>query len=256
LSLEFAFVLAASLGAGLIDAMAGGGGLVMMPAVFAAYPEVPHPTLLGTAKVAALAGSTSAISRFVRHVTLDWALLRTASVCAFAASLAGAWIATQIPPAQFRAIVPVILVCVLAYALLHRDFGSSHTPRQPGRRGHVYAACGAAAIGAYDGFFGPGAGSFLVFMFIRGFGFDFLHASASAKVVNAAANCAALLMFGVTGKVYWLLGLGMAAFTIVGAQIGSHLAIRKGSGFVRAVFLVVVGSLIAKTAVDAWRAAH
>jgi uncharacterized membrane protein YfcA len=256
LNLELAFVLAAAFGAGLIDAMAGGGGLIMLPALFAAYPQVPHPTLLGTSKVASIAGSASAIARYAGHVRLDWPLVTMASVAAFIASLGGAWIATQISPTRFRAVVPVILVAVVIYTLLHRDFGSQHEPRRRGRDGHAYAALGSAAIGAYDGFFGPGTGSFLVFMFVRGFGFDFLHATASAKVVNAAANAAAILMFGITGKVYWLLGLAMAACTMLGAQIGSHLAIRRGSGFVRIVFLLVVGSLIAKTALDAWHAAH
>ena len=256
LNLELGFVLAAAFGAGLIDAMAGGGGLIMLPALFAAYPQVPHPTLLGTGKVASLAGSASAIARYAGHVRLDWPLLATASFSAFTASLVGAWIATQISPARFRAIVPVILAAVVLYTLLHRDFGSLHEPRHLGRGGRVCAALGSAAIGAYDGFFGPGTGSFLAFMFVRGFGFDFLHATASAKVVNAAANAAAILMFGITGKLYWLLGLAMAACAMLGAQIGSHIAIRRGSGFVRIVFLLVVGSLIAKTAVDAWHAAH
>jgi hypothetical protein len=106
-------------------------------------------------------------------------------------------------------------------------------------------------IGLYDGFFGPGTGSFLVFLFVRLFGLDFLHASASAKLVNAAANAAALLLFGLTVEIYWLLGLAMAACSVAGAQAGSHLAIRHGSGFVRAVFIVVVSCLIAKTAWDA-----
>ena len=94
-----------------------------------------------------------------------------------------------------------------------------------------------------------------MFLFVRGFGLDFLHASASAKVVNAAANVAAILLFGLTGELYWLLGLAMAACNVTGAQVGSHLAIRRGSGFVRVVFLLVVGSLIAKTAWDALVAA-
>ena len=110
-----------------------------------------------------------------------------------------------------------------------------------------------ALIGLYDGFFGPGTGSFLVFLFIRVFGLDFLHASASAKVVNAAANVAAIILFGLTGEIFWLLGLGMAACNIAGAQFGSHVAIRRGSVLVRKVFLGVVGTLIAKTAWDALR---
>jgi len=248
---EIIFVLVAAFGAGVIDAMAGGGGLIQLPALFAAYPAVPHTTLLGTGKVAGFAGTTSALFRFIRHVSIDWKLVLPAAAGAFVAALVGAWIATSIPPDRFRAMVPVLLTLVLAYTLLHKDFGLQHRPRGGGRRGRALAVAGAGVIGLYDGFFGPGTGSFLVFLFVRGFGLDFLHASASAKVVNAAANVAAIILFGLTGDLLWLLGLAMAVCNVTGAQLGSHLAIRRGSGFVRAVFLVVVGSLIAKTAWDA-----
>jgi hypothetical protein len=247
---ELAFVLAAAFGAGVIDAMAGGGGLVQLPALFAAYPTTPHPTLLGTGKLSGLAGTSSAVFRYLRHVRLDWRLVLPAAAAAFVAALAGAWIATRIPPDRFRAMVPVLLALVLAYTLLHRDFGLEHRPLAGGRRVRTLAAAGAGVIGLYDGFFGPGTGSFLMFLFVRGFGLDFLHASASAKVVNVAANAAAIILFGLTGEILWLLGLAMAACNISGALLGSHLAIRHGSGFVRWVFITVVSALIAKTAWD------
>ena len=141
----------------------------------------------------------------------------------------------------------MLLTAVLGYTLVHKDLGQTHAPRG----GTVLAAATAGLIGLYDGFFGPGTGSFLVFLFIRAFGLDFLHASASAKIVNCAANVAALLFFGLTAELMWLLGLGMALANIVGAQVGSHLAIRGGSALVRKVFLGVVSCLIAKTAWDA-----
>ena len=251
MTLEIPLVLAAAFGAGVVDAMAGGGGLIQVPALFAAFPATPHPTLLGTGKLAGLAGTTSAAVRYLRHVRLDRALVVAASVAAFVAALAGAWIATRVPPLRFRAMVPVLLTLVLAYTLLHRDFGREHRPRRDGLHGRVLAAAGAGVIGLYDGFFGPGTGSFLVFLFVRVFGLDFLHASASAKIVNAAANLAAILLFGLTGKIFWLLGLAMAACNVAGAQVGTHLAIRHGSGFVRGAFITVVACLIAKTAWDA-----
>lgn len=251
MGIEVAFVLVAAFGAGIVDAMAGGGGLIQLPALFAVFPDTPHPTLLGTGKLAGLAGTTSAAARFIRHVRIDWGLVLPAAGGAFVAALAGAWIATGISPARFRALVPVLLAVVLLYTLLHRDFGRIHEPRRQGRHGSALAAGAAGAIGLYDGFFGPGTGSFLVFLFVRVFGLDFLHASASAKIVNAASNLAAILLFGLTGKILWLLGLAMAVCNVAGAQVGSHLAIRHGSGFVRAVFIAVVSCLIAKTAWDA-----
>lgn len=247
-------MLAAAFGAGVVDAMAGGGGLIQLPALFAAYPLTPQATLLGTGKLAGLAGTASAARRYLRHVRLDRPLIVAAAAAAFVAALGGAWIATLVPQAYFRAMVPLLLTAVLVYTLRHRDFGREHRPRRNGGHGRVLAAAGAGAIGLYDGFFGPGTGSFLMFLFVRVFGMDFLHASASAKVVNAAANLAAILLFGLTGEVLWLLGLAMAACNVAGALLGTHLAIRHGSGFVRAVFMLVVGSLIAKTAWDAFAA--
>lgn len=247
MAVEIPFVLAAAFGAGLIDAMAGGGGLIQVPALFAAYPDTPHTTLLGTGKLAGFAGTASASVRYARHVRMDWRFIGAASLGAFGCALVGAWIATRFPPAQFRALVPLLLTAVLVYTLVHRNLGEVHAPRG----GLALAAASAGAIGLYDGFFGPGTGSFLVFLFIRVFGLDFLHASASAKVVNCAANVAALLLFGLTVPLMWLLGLGMAIANVLGAQVGSHLAIRGGSGFVRKVFLAVVTCLIAKTAWDA-----
>jgi uncharacterized membrane protein YfcA len=250
---EIFFVLIAAFGAGFVDAMAGGGGLIQLPALFAAFPTAPHATLLGTGKLAGFAGTTSSIFRFLKHVKLDWKLVRWAATGAFVAALVGAWIATMFSPARFRAMVPVLLTVVLFYTLLHKDLGRVHRPRRSGRHGRVLAAGSAGLIGLYDGFFGPGTGSFLVFLFVRVFGLDFLHASASAKVVNAAANVAAIILFGVTGELYWLLGLAMAVSNVTGAQVGSHVAIRGGSVLVRKVFLAVVGALITKTAWDALR---
>ena len=250
---ETFFVLVAAFGAGFIDALAGGGGLIQLPALFAAFPQAPHTTLLGTGKLAGLAGTSSAIARFIRHVQLDWSLVLPAAAGAFVASLLGAWIATTVSPERFRALVPLLLTFVLVYTLLHRDLGRDHRPRIIDRRARWLAAGTAGAIGLYDGFFGPGTGSFLMFLFVRLFGLDFLHASASAKIVNASTNTAAVVLFGLTGELFWLLGLAMAACNVVGAQFGSHLAIRRGSALVRKVFLGVVGTLIAKTAWDAVR---
>lgn len=250
---ETFFVLVAAFGAGFIDALAGGGGLIQLPALFAAFPQAPHTTLLGTGKLAGLAGTSSAIARFIRHVKLDWSLVLPAAAGAFVASLLGAWIATTVSPERFRALVPLLLTFVLVYTLLHRDLGRDHRPRIIDRRARWLAAGTAGAIGLYDGFFGPGTGSFLMFLFVRLFGLDFLHASASAKIVNASTNTAAVVLFGLTGELFWLLGLAMAACNVIGAQFGSHLAIRRGSALVRKVFLGVVGTLIAKTAWDAVR---
>jgi uncharacterized membrane protein YfcA len=233
--------------------MVGGGGLIQTPALFATFPNASHAQLLGTAKLAGVGGTTSAALRFARNVAIPWAIALPATAAAFIASFAGAFLTTRVPSEFFRPLVPFMLTAVFIYVAQRHDFGKHHAPRTMNGRAIALAAIGGGTIGFYDGFFGPGTGTFLVFFFVRVFALDFLHASASAKVVNIAANTSALLTFGVTGNVLWLLGLTMMMCNIAGSVVGSHLAIRHGSGFVRKVFLAVVSALIAKTAWDALR---
>jgi uncharacterized membrane protein YfcA len=246
-------VLAAAFLAGLVDAMVGGGGLVQLPALFAALPAVPAPALLGTSKLAGAFGTGSAAWRYATSVRLPWRTLLPACGLAFAAALAGAVTVTHVPPGLFRPLVPVILVVVLAYTLARKDLGQHHAPRAlaPAERAAGLAAT--AAIGFYDGFFGPGTGSFLMLLYIRWYGFDFVNAAAAARVLNVATNLSALAWFAGHGHLLWPLGLGMAAANVAGSQLGARLALRRGAGFVRGVFVAVVGALIAKTAWDAIR---
>lgn len=248
-----ALVLACAFVAGLVDAMVGGGGLVLVPALFSAYPQVPPATLLGTGKLTGILSTGSAAARYAVSVSIPWRIVLPGAGLAFLAALGGAAAVSFVPADLFRPLVPVMMLAVLAYTLTRRDLGRNHAPHAIIGRRRALAATLFAAIGFYDGFFGPGAGSFLMFMFIRVFGFDFLHAAASARVVNVAANLAALATFGARGQVLVTLGLAMAVCAIVGAQIGTRLAVAGGSTLVRRVFIGIVSALIAKTALDAWR---
>jgi hypothetical protein len=248
---EAAIVLASAFLAGLVDAMVGGGGLIQLPALFSAYPQVTPPSLLGTGKFAGMFGTLSAVTRYGRSLSIPWRVVAPGAALAFVTSLAGAWAVSRMPPDLFRPLVPVLLAVVFAYTLTRKDFGRAHRPRTLAAGELAVATALTAAIGFYDGFFGPGTGSFLMFMFIRLFGFDFLNASVSARVVNVATNAAALLWFGSHGNVMWGIGAGMAVCNVAGAQVGTRLALRHGSGFVRWVFIAVVGALIARTAWDA-----
>jgi uncharacterized membrane protein YfcA len=164
----------------------------------------------------------------------------------------GAYTVTRVPPDFVRKLLPFILVGVALYTFSRKDFGALHAPLHRGRKERLAAIATGATIGFYDGFFGPGTGSFLVFLFVRFFGFDFLGASAAAKVVNVACNLAALLWFGYSGHLLWQVGLAMALCNVAGAVLGTRLAIRHGSGFIRKLFLVVVSLLIVKTLYDAF----
>ncbi|MBH1988143.1 MAG: TSUP family transporter, partial [Burkholderiales bacterium] len=154
---------------------------------------------------------------------------------------------------HFRLALPLLLSAVWAYTLWRKDLGRTHAPHLS-PRAEAWTATGIGAlIGFYDGVFGPGTGSFFVFALVRLLGWDFLNASAAAKRLNFATNVAALAWFIPAGHVVWALALPMAAANVLGSSVGTRLALRHGAGFVRGVFLMVVGALIVKTGHDAWR---
>lgn len=250
--MEFVFLAAAAFLAGLIDAVAGGGGLVQVPALFSTYPNMSPATLIGTTKVASLAGTSNAAYRYGRKVRIYWGATGPAMLAAFVFAMAGAWTLTKIPAEPLRKALPFVLLILLAYTVAKKDLGTDHAPALSGSRERMAALLAGAAIGFYDGVFGPGTGSFLMIVFVRVFGYDFLHASASAKIVNLATNMAALLLLASKGHVWWQLGIVMAIANVAGSQVGSKLALRHGSRFVRKVFIAVVSALIVKTAYDAF----
>jgi uncharacterized membrane protein YfcA len=185
---------------------------------------------------------------------MPWRALLPAAAAALLAAFAGAWLVTVVSPALLRKVLPGLLVLLLAYTLVKKDLGQAHAPRFEGRREMLVLAAIGALVGFYDGFFGPGTGSFFVFLLVRVAGYNFLHASASAKLLNTASNLAALVLFAWTGHVWWHLVLAMALSNMVGSLAGTHLALKHGTGFVRIVFMVVVAALIAKTSWDAFLA--
>jgi uncharacterized membrane protein YfcA len=247
---DFALLACAAFVAGLVDAVVGGGGLIQIPAIFAVYPKEVPATLLGTNKLAAMFGTTVAAVKYARRVPVALSTAAPAAVAAFALSFVGAWTVTRVPGDFVRSLLPLILVAVAVYTYKKKDLGAVHAPMHSGTKERLLAMGIGAAVGFYDGFFGPGTGSFLLFLFVRFFGFDFLSASAAAKVVNVACNMSALLWFGYSGHLLWQLGLLMAVCQIAGSLIGTRLALQHGSGFVRKLFLVVVSLLIVKTAYD------
>ena len=230
--------------------MVGGGGLIQVPALFAALPDARPATVLATSKLAGLLGTASAATRYVRAVRLPWPTLGPAIGAAFLASLAGAITVSHVSAGVFRPLVPVMLSIVLVYTLLRGDLGEVHAPHALDRRRQVLGTLLVAAIGYYDGFFGPGAGSFLMVLFIRYYGFDFVHAAAAARIVNVATNATALCWFAWHGHLLWPLGLAMAAANIGGAQLGARLALHGGVRLIRVVFVLVVALLIVKTGWD------
>ncbi|MFM2120373.1 MAG: hypothetical protein RL722_1841 [Pseudomonadota bacterium] len=249
---ELLVVALASGLAGLVDAIVGGGGLVLIPALFSTFPSAAPATLFGTNKSASVWGTAMAAWQYGRRVKIDLALVGPGIAAALAGSFSGAWAVTVVDGSLLRKALPFVLLAVLAYTLARKNLGRDHQPLADRRRALRLLLVIALGVGFYDGFFGPGTGSFLIFLLVRLLGYDFLHASATAKCLNVATNGAALLLFALKGHVWWQLGGVMALTNIAGGLLGARLALRHGAGFVRGVFLVVVSALIAKTAYDAF----
>ncbi len=234
--------------AGFVDAIVGGGGLILLPALFAVYPNAPPASLMGTNKGGAVWGTAWAARQYAQRVDMPWHALLPAVAMALLGSFGGAWLLTLVSPEGLRKALPFVLAIIFVYTLLKKDLGQRHAPRYSGRTEGLAAGAIGLAVGFYDGFFGPGTGSFFVFLFVRGLGYDFLHASASAKLLNTATNVAALALFSWKGHVWWQMALVLGAANVVGSLLGTRLALRHGSGFVRWVFMAVVGALILKSA--------
>ena len=242
-----------SLLAGFVDAVVGGGGLIQLPAAMILLPGVPFPTLLGTNKLASMFGTSMAVFRYTRHVKIEWSTVLPATVAAFAFAFLGSRAVTLLNPAVLRPVILTLLVVVAIYVFIVRDLGLIHQPKHAAPRARSLGILIGSILGFYDGFFGPGTGSFLIFAFVGIFGFDFLSASASAKAINLATNLASVIYFAATDQILYAIALAMALCNVMGAIIGARLAIAKGSKFVRVFFLVIVCALIAKLAHTMWQ---
>lgn len=247
-----AFVVSAAFLAGWVDAVVGGGGLIQLPALLL-VPGLSPVQALATNKLASVAGTATSSITYVRRVRPD---LRTAVPMALTAGIgavAGAGVATVLPGSVFKPVIVVALIAVALFTALRPTLGRDALLRHHGRRHLLTALAAGCAIGFYDGMIGPGTGTFLVIALVSLLGYDFLQASASAKIVNFATNLGALALFIPHGAVLWQLGLVLGAANMTGSYLGSRMAIAKGSGFIRVVFLVVVSALILKLGFDVWQ---
>jgi uncharacterized protein len=239
--------------AGFIDSVVGGGGLIQLPALLLALPSEPLPRVFGTNKFPSICGTGFAVFQYARRVRIQWRLLLPAAGAAFLFSFIGARAVTFFRRETLEPVILFLMVAVAGYTFAKKDFGNLHAPRlSPGAARAVALAVG-MVIGFYDGFFGPGTGSFLIFIFIGLFGFDFLNASAHAKVINFSTNMAAVGYFALTDNIFYKFALPMAVFNILGSLTGTKMAILKGNRFVRTLFLFVVGAMIVRYGYEVFR---
>ncbi|MXP23749.1 TSUP family transporter [Gordonia sp. HNM0687] len=248
--MELAALLAAAAAAGWVDAVVGGGGLVLIPALMIVQPGLAPATALGTNKLAAVFGTASAAVAFARRLTIDLRRLAPVFISAVVFSGLGAYTASRLPADVFTPVVLGLLIAVGLFVALNPGFGSGLARQRPRWSVLLGLVLAGVVIAFYDGVMGPGTGTFLIISLTALVGTGFLESSGMAKVINTGTNLGALAVFAWQGNVLWLLGLALAAANIAGAQLGAHMAIGRGSGFVRWVLLAVVVVMVGKLGYD------
>lgn len=230
--------------ASVIDSIAGGGGLISLPAYMAA--GLPPHTALGTNKLSSTIGTIASSLNFLRSGNILIPLVLRFAPLALLGAFFGVKTALRIPPEYFKPISFVLLVCVFFYTLVNKKMGEEHHYSGLDPKKLFIGSLFAFVIGFYDGFLGPGTGSFIIFVLIKLFGLDFSHATATTKIINLSSNFISVLLYWQAGKMNIPLGLCISVLGILGALVGSSLAIYKGSKFIKPVFLLVTITLICK----------
>ncbi|MDN3019078.1 TSUP family transporter [Paenibacillus sp. BSR1-1] len=233
--------------ASFIDSVVGGGGLIALPALL--FTGLNPASAVATNKLAGTIGSLTSTIMFYRSGKLEIKSVLKLFPLTFIGSMIGAWTVHLMNPELLKPLMLIMLAAVTVYTIFKKDWGSISAPKELSLRRYMMFMLAIFAIGFYDGFIGPGTGSFLIFSFLL-IGFDFLKAAGNAKFLNFGSNIAGLLMFMFLGQVHYTYGLIMGVAQLVGAIIGSKFAIKKGSGYVRALFIAVTCLLLAKNIYD------
>jgi uncharacterized protein len=252
-ALTLTLILCAGFSAGFIDAIAGGGGLIQLPAMLIAFPHKEVIEVVGTSKTGAIWGTSAAALNYRRNIKTDPKLLIAMVLPAFIGSGLGSLLATQISTTQLKSGIVVMLVAVFIYTLIHPDLGKIEIFKHSHLRRMQIAISAGFVIGFYDGLIGPGTGTLLMIVLVAGLGFAFVGASAIAKVVNVATNFASILVIGFNASIMWKVGIALGIFNLAGGFLGSHVAINKGSEFVRKFYLVVTFVLILRVLFDLFK---
>ncbi len=246
----YALLALAGLFAGFVDAVVGGGGLVLLPSLVVAFPGAAPVQILATNKLAGTFGTSISSVTYYRRVRPDPHTFVPLMIVAFIGSAFGAVAASYLPKSAFNPIILVALITVGAYVLFKPDLGSATVLRFTGRQHTTAAVLAGLVIGFYDGALGPGTGSFFVFTLVGLLGYNFLEASAKARIANWATNVAALGVFAAQGAVMWKIGLVVGVCNLVGSYVGARTAVSRGSSFVRVFFVLVVSAFIVRIGWD------
>ncbi|ASY14787.1 COG0730 Predicted permeases [Candidatus Nanopelagicaceae bacterium] len=229
---------------GFIDAIAGGGGLIQTPAMLLSFPDRNPVEVVATSKTAAFFGTTTAAIQYRKFIKTDPKLLIAMVIPAFIGSGIGAHLASRISAGSYKSSIFFVMIAIFFYTLVKPELGKEHVEKHSPQKLMVIGSVAAFIIGFYDGLIGPGTGTILMIALVALMGFAFVGASAIAKVVNATTNLASIIVVGLTIGVMWKLGLVLAVANLAGGYMGSHMAIKKGSSFIRIFYLIVTGLLI------------
>ena len=239
------FLCLAAFAAGFVDAVVGGGGLIQTPMGLILLPNLPVATVIGTLKIPSFSGTFFAAFQYLKKVKMNWKLLLIMMVLAVPSAFLGSTVLTYVSNDFMKPLLLVVLSLLVVYTYIKKNFGLHAEKFHSSKQQILYAILISFFIGFYDGFIGPGTGSFLVLAFVILLGYDFLQASANAKMVNLATNFGSICLFVIKGKIIWKIAIPMAICNAIGGFIGAKLAIKKGNTFIRIFFLiVVVGTLI------------
>jgi uncharacterized membrane protein YfcA len=243
-ALNLALLGLAMFSAGFVDAIAGGGGLIQTPAMLLTFPDRNPVSVVATSKTAAFFGTSTAAIQYRKSIKTDPKLLIAMVIPAFIGACFGALLASHISPESYKSSIFVIMIVIFIYTLLKPELGKVHVEKHSPRKLMVIGSIAACFIGFYDGLIGPGTGTMLMIALVAIMGFAFVGASAIAKVVNATTNLASIIVVGLRIGFMWKLGLVLAVANLAGGYMGSHMAIKKGSSFIRIFYLIVTGLLI------------
>jgi len=230
----------ASFFAGFVDAIVGGGGLIQTPVTMIMLPQLSVANVIGTLKIPAFSGTSFAAVQYLKKVTMNWKLLAIMAIVAFSSAFFGSYMLTKVSNDFMKPLLLLVLIGIAFYTFKKKNFGQHQIKDFSQKKQLFLAVLISVIIGFYDGFIGPGTGSFLVLGFVTILGFDFLHASANAKMVNLATNFGSICLFVIKGKIIWAIAIPMAFCNALGGFIGAKLAIKKGNTFIRKFFLFVV----------------
>jgi uncharacterized protein len=245
---QLPLLFGAGLAAGFVDSIAGGGGLITVPVLMNLGFGPQYA--LGTNKLQATFGSGSATWHYAAAGTVRLRDCARGFALSLAGAAAGAWAVQQLDPSFLKRIIPILLIAVGIYSILKPQLGAEDARPRMGR-GWFEVLFG-LGIGFYDGFFGPGTGTFWAMACVLMLGFNLTHATGYTKVMNFASNLSSLAVFLASGKVYFIAGFVMGLGQLLGARLGARMVIARGTKFIRPIFLTVVFALTLKLLAEAW----